>query len=152
MCHTSNLFYFLIVGSCAAQWTIDFNDDGLCNGTDLGRKTIDLDDTTCYDDYADLAVGVLVNTTDPREQVIAFYQTAGCYTEDLIAVSNTPLCVGAIYGSFKVTNTYNDPSGCCLNAAVGISSPWLLDADLDNRSTFRAISRVHQPQWRSQGR
>ena len=106
------------MGFSAAQWTIEFNDHALCDGQDLGQKIIDLDDTTCYDDYSYIASGVLVNTTDPREQVVAFYQTPGCNTEDEIAVSNTPMCVGAVYGSFKVTNTYNDPSGCCLDAAV----------------------------------
>ena len=97
---------------------MNFFDGGACNGDELGQLTLDLEEANCLNNFAYNATGVIVNTTNPGGQAIAFYQTSDCDKEYQVALSNTPFCVGTIYGSFKVVNSYDDSSGTDLNAAV----------------------------------
>ena len=136
---------YLLSGISQGQWTIAFYQNGLCNGTAFSQINFHLDDTSCHDDFGDNAIVVWFKTTSPREQIVAFYQFPGCYTEDEIAVSNVPICVGATYSSFKVADTYKNASGGCLDAAVSeIHYPETLGVSRTERWKSRACCWVRR--------
>lgn len=95
-------------------FTVNFNSDASCNGTELGSLPV-WNDTKCHTDFANQASGITVNSnaSDVGDAVV-FYFTDDCDPTYQMALTNTEMCVSTTYQSFQVLGI----DDCCLDDSV----------------------------------